>query len=246
MSAVSSSRILDTWEQGLGRPAIDRALLLLRLTDDTRPVNELACLRVGAADRRLLDLRETLFGSRFEAVCRCPRCEETLELGFSTADLRAGETGEGDENGPRELSVDHHRVIYRAPQLHDLAAAAAARDPESAREQLLTACVLSADCAGHACAPHELPEPVVTALGAALEAADPQACNRLELHCPACGEAWSSVFDIAEYLWQEIHTWAQGVLREVHALASAYGWTEPEILALSPSRRRCYLELLAR
>jgi hypothetical protein len=33
-------------------------------------------------------------------------------------------------------------------------------------------------------------------------------------------------------------------LLEVHALASHYGWTEPDVLALPPARRRAYLEMV--
>jgi hypothetical protein len=33
-------------------------------------------------------------------------------------------------------------------------------------------------------------------------------------------------------------------LREVHVLASANGWSEAEILALSPQRRQRYLEIV--
>jgi hypothetical protein len=51
------------------------------------------------------------------------------------------------------------------------------------------------------------------------------------------------VFDVADYLWQELHAWAKDVLRSVHALAVAYGWREADVLALSPTRRRIYLEL---
>jgi hypothetical protein len=36
---------------------------------------------------------------------------------------------------------------------------------------------------------------------------------------------------------------ARALLAEVHSLARAYGWTEPEILALSPQRRAAYLEM---
>jgi hypothetical protein len=32
---------------------------------------------------------------------------------------------------------------------------------------------------------------------------------------------------------------------DVHALASAYGWSEREILALSDTRRRLYLEMVS-
>jgi len=34
------------------------------------------------------------------------------------------------------------------------------------------------------------------------------------------------------------------LLVEVHALASAYGWSEQEILSLSDARRRLYLEMV--
>jgi hypothetical protein len=59
-----------------------------------------------------------------------------------------------------------------------------------------------------------------------------------------CTYSWHAAFDIATYLATEVHTWASRQLREVHDLARAYGWSEAEILAMSPTRRRAYLELL--
>jgi hypothetical protein len=64
------------------------------------------------------------------------------------------------------------------------------------------------------------------------------------LNCSSCGHKWEAPFDIVAFFWTEINAAAHGLLREVHALASAYGWTESEILALSPARRRCYLEMV--
>ena len=46
------------------------------------------------------------------------------------------------------------------------------------------------------------------------------------------------------YLWHEVDAWALRLLRDVHRLARAYSWREADILALSPSRRQCYLDLL--
>jgi hypothetical protein len=40
-----------------------------------------------------------------------------------------------------------------------------------------------------------------------------------------------------------METYARRLLYDVHALASAYGWSEDEVLAVSPARRRCYLEM---
>jgi len=71
---------------------------------------------------------------------------------------------------------------------------------------------------------------------------DPQSHIELALTCPACEQDWQVVFDIASYLWSEIQTWALRILHEVHILASAYGWREADILALSPLRRQLYLE----
>jgi hypothetical protein len=75
--------------------------------------------------------------------------------------------------------------------------------------------------------------------------ADPGAWIELALGCPGCGEEWSAPFDIVSFLWAEVEARARELLEEVHALASAYGWGEGEVLALSPERREAYLELVA-
>ena len=45
--------------------------------------------------------------------------------------------------------------------------------------------------------------------------------------------------------WTEVQAHAAQLLRDVHLLASNYGWREAEILNLSPVRRQAYLELIA-
>jgi len=52
-------------------------------------------------------------------------------------------------------------------------------------------------------------------------------------------------FDIARYLWSEVHAWALRFLREVDLIARTYHWREEDILALTPTRRQAYLELCA-
>ena len=76
--------------------------------------------------------------------------------------------------------------------------------------------------------------------------ADPQADIQLALSCPACGHQWLSTFDIVSFFWSEINAWAYRILREVHILASAYGWREADILAMSPYRRQLYLEMVSK
>jgi hypothetical protein len=76
--------------------------------------------------------------------------------------------------------------------------------------------------------------------------ADPQADVQLALCCPRCSHEWQEVFDIVSFFWSEISAWTARILREVHTLACAYGWREADILAMSPGRRQCYLEMLGR
>jgi hypothetical protein len=41
-----------------------------------------------------------------------------------------------------------------------------------------------------------------------------------------------------------VEDWASRLLLEVHALASVYGWSERDVLNLSPRRRRLYLDMV--
>ena len=89
-----------------------------------------------------------------------------------------------------------------------------------------------------------LPDEAVRAVTEEMAKADPQAEIRIALVCPACQQRWSLLFDIASFLWSEIEDWARRLLREVHQIASAYGWPEREILAIGARRRCSYLEMI--
>jgi hypothetical protein len=67
----------------------------------------------------------------------------------------------------------------------------------------------------------------------------------MAMDCPACGHQWRALFDVAAFLWREIDAWAKRSLNEVHALASAYGWSQRDILSMSASRRRRYVSMIA-
>ncbi|MEK8172977.1 hypothetical protein NKH77_40185 [Streptomyces sp. M19] len=114
---------------------------------------------------------------------------------------------------------------------------------------LLARCTVSAVRDGSRVEPDALPallpEPLRERLAEAAERADPAADLTLNIACPECGAATRAELDVAAYLWTELDAWARDLLLDVHLLATAYGWSEPEVLALSPLRRRYYLELCA-
>jgi hypothetical protein len=240
--ALHDAEVLGIWEHGLGQSPARRALALLAAADPAVPAATLAGQTVGERDAALLDLRERAFGTQLMLVGACPACGERLEAAIDLAALRVRE-----EAPPPELVVESQswRLVVRPPLAADLVAIEAAVDIEAARQVLLDRCVLEAAVGGVAVAPDALPAEAVAAAAERLAEADPQADLRVALRCPACGEAWEDPFDPCAFLWRELDARAQRLLRDVHELARAYGWSEAEVLAVSPSRRRHYLELAA-
>ena len=51
-------------------------------------------------------------------------------------------------------------------------------------------------------------------------------------------------FDVSAFFIGEMRLNAAQLLRETHALALAYHWSEADILGLDRERRRAYLDLL--
>jgi len=243
MRSLSAAELLNVWEQGQGQLPVQQALILLAAACPEAPPDALAALRIGRRDAGLLTLREWTFGSQLVSLAVCPSCGERLELAFDVADIRAVDDGPDE---PLSLSVAGCEVAFRLPNSLDLVAVVDVGDAEASRRLLLERCVLAVERAGDAGA-HSvdaLPSEVVAAIVARMAEADPQADVQLALVCPACGQPWQAAFDIVSFFWSEINAWAIRVLRDVHALASAYGWREADILALSPWRRQCYLEMV--
>jgi hypothetical protein len=73
---------------------------------------------------------------------------------------------------------------------------------------------------------------------------DPQAEMTLDMICPACGLSFSTFFEAGDYLFKEVGQDLSRLYREVHLLALHYHWSESEIMGMSTSKRRRYLQLL--
>jgi hypothetical protein len=64
--------------------------------------------------------------------------------------------------------------------------------------------------------------------------------------CPACGQPNDTTVDLELLALRRIAARRRALLQDVHALASAYGWTEQETLAIPPARRAEYRRLIDR
>jgi hypothetical protein len=237
MLNISAAQMLAAWEESTRAAPPLRWLALLGGASGLDR-NEIAALTIGQCDALLLDLREQLFGTRLECETRCPQCAERLEFAVATQSLRVAASEPRHE--PQPLAIDGVRIAVRAVTVADVEACAGATTPEAAVQVLLTRCIEPVELADAT-----LDTAHLEAIEQRMAGLDPQADLRIDLACPQCARGWSEPFDIGSFLTREMHAWAQRVLDEIHVIAAGYGWSESDILALSPARRRHYVERIA-
>lgn len=235
MQALTGATLLSLWERGASRHALDRSALLAAVARPEWPAAEIADLPLGAVNASLLRLRSASFGPHIAGHADCTQCGQRLAFTVDTRQMLPAHGDDNDDPAPRETEVAGLRV--RAPSLRDLAAVAAQIDARQAARALLARCTLAGDLA-------LIDDAALRQVEDALEALDPQADLVLALQCVACGHAGGAQLDAGALLWEEIEAHARVLLGEVHRLASAYGWSEAHILALSPARRASYLAMV--
>jgi hypothetical protein len=103
-------------------------------------------LSVGERDRRLLALREALFGARFEAVANCPACGLRLETEFDVTDVRVPDQSEARESDELCVQAGDYEVHCRLPTSDDFLAIVRLADCKTMSGQrmaLLQRCIRS-------------------------------------------------------------------------------------------------------
>lgn len=243
MHVLQPAELLQMWEQGASITAVQRGLLLLTAIYPEVPPESLAQLSLGQRDRRLLLMRQALFGPWLESVVLCPKCHERLEFQVNINDILVSDD-ETLAEVVHTIQVGTYEVQFRLPNSLDMATIPDEATVSDAQNYLLARCLLGVSHEGEIIATAETPEDVMQQTMIAMSKQDQQADTRLFLECPACEHTWSAPLVIVSFLWTEIEQWAVKVLQEVHILASAYGWSEQAILQMSPWRRQLYLEMV--
>jgi hypothetical protein len=246
--ALDDRQVLDVWARGEPLHAVDRTLALLAAGRADAAPDELAAISLGERNALVLELRERTFGTRLDAHAACPRCAAALELATTTTALRAAAApalaDPDDLDAGLALDADGYAIALRRLDSFDLAAIAGLTDRDAARRELVARAVTAVELDGAAVDPRALPDAVVAAIGRRLGELEPLLDVQLELACPGCAHAFAAPFDPGAYLWREVAVRARRLVRDVDRLARAYGWTEAEVIALPPVRRRAYLELI--
>ena len=242
MRALSPADCLTLWESGRSLHPLDQGLLAVHTAFPDARREPLADWPLGRRNRALAELRCACFGRWLRGWTACEQCHENLEF-------------EVDGNALSETGATHPDPFvhvdgrsFRLPTSRDLSRLVGERDPSSAARKLLELC-LAADSQDHSDTEETATDPVWTeaqieAVGERMAQADPLAEILLDFECPMCGSSFQQSLDLATFLWSELEGRAKRLLLDVHTLASAYGWSETEILALSTARREFYLEMV--
>ena len=240
MRIPTAERLVSAWEAGADLPPTGRALELLAAGEPEQPRPALASLPIGERDRRLLQMRRQLLGPILEATVPCASCGTRVEFEIEVASLLLPASDAPEWNA---FEVEGASWRLRLPTSSDLLAVsnAPAWSPECA---LLQRCVTRAESGEPVRPESDGVSAIRDAACAMIAALDPQADIQLAVACPSCEQAWLADFDIVSFFWAELTTWVRRLLLDVHRLASAYGWRQDEILAMSTQRRAAYLEMI--
>jgi hypothetical protein len=238
---VDAAALLACWERAVGQPPARRDDALLQAL-----AGELAAAErpLGERNAMLVDLHARLFGPAVSLTSRCPRCATVIRFDADCAAL-APALRPRSATSTQTLDVGAHRVEFRLPRSDDIEAAAHAASDADFAERVIERCVVRCTDAGRTVAPSELPHDVRELVSQRMEALDPGAWVSFALQCPECGAGWDAKLDPGELVWQKVRAEAERLLLDVDDLARAYGWTEAQVLALSPLRRAAYVQLAA-
>jgi hypothetical protein len=224
--------------------------LELDFRDDDRPTLVTALLaRCAAGDERywwqqpvgtrtaalLQLLAVTERSSRLELQSRCiqPACRQMFEFELSLPSL-VDLTSAG---APLDVVLDRQRrVSVRCAVGEDLRQWRAAR-PRSRHEAIVR--MISTLRIDGTIEPDD-----TLALAEAISARDPLADFSVACACPVCGASQSVPVDLEAVVLDRLEARQRALVGEVHLLASRYGWTEADVLAIAPSRRVRYLALI--
>lgn len=230
---MTQAEILDLWEAGRLLGPLDRAVLAASLA--SRDKQSAADWPLGERNRSLARLHCEAFGGLLRGYTACHGCGEKLEFEFDGHTVAASPAL---PEQPASQLIPVGRWLFRLPTSRDLAIAATESGEQAAARRLVSSC-------------YSGPEPAsdwtnedMEIIGERLSEADPLAEILLHFDCPSCSASFDESLDLGGFVWAEIQAQATRIFQEVHALASAYGWSESEILALSPARRRAYVDLV--
>jgi hypothetical protein len=243
LQPLRDRRLLEAWDRASAAGDAGRASALLSAACPGTSPAQWDAVGIPEVNLQLVRLRQISFGSSLTGHLPCSECGAQLEFDLDVAQIiQRLETMA--EDATADWTSGNDRFSMRTVNHLDLVAVGTQARPEDARLLLLERCTqVNGGPASD--------EKASTALRAA-ETVAVETFTRLHqaaeitcrVPCVACGHTGETDLDIARFLWAEVRHHAGKLLREIHELASAHGWSEEAILNLPAHRRERYLEMI--
>lgn len=199
---------------------------------DTSGVNAIMRLSSWDRDCLLATLYAQIYGPRVASSLHCDQCTALFDLDFDLYELMGNLAPEQCELPIEFVGGGKWRwnesITFRLPTVEDECAVAELPAFE-AEARLLARCVEDADA---------LDDATSRELQQLMQALSPVVNLDLDARCPECGNEQQIRFDLQRYLLASLVQDRQQLTYEIHALASAYGWSLSEILQLPRTQRR--------
>jgi len=210
--------------------------VLVPLPGEAIRPGEAADLAAPDRDRLLAAVYTGTYGPRVASTVACETCASPFDLEFSIEDfqrqLESGSGAAGVTPADDGTYATPSGARFRFPTGSDEMAVAGLPVTEAATA-LMRAAIADTTA---------LPESAVDELAAEVQAGMNDVAPLLQAElgavCPECDAHQEIWFDIQHYLLSSLISEQPRLDREIHALATAYGWGLNEILDLPRSRRR--------
>ncbi len=201
------------------------------------PIGVCWALPIGRRLEALLDLVALSDNRAFTAAFPCSGCGQTLESELSLSDLIEHQR-RLVKGGPVAVRVANAVLELKLPTGDDLRRWEAAPVDET---RMIRELVVDRDAGDRVLGQGEIPDAWRAAVDDAMASADPLVDFRLLSSCPDCGAETEIGFDLQRFALERLEQRQRRLLDEIHLIASAYHWSEAELVALTPVRRAQYL-----
>jgi hypothetical protein len=208
-------------------------------------------LAISDRDRLLAAIYRSCFDDHVESDVTCAECGQTSEVRFSLAALVASVMSGGDEGRGETVAGPDSSCAYSLPDgvrfrlpTSDDQRAIVGLPVEQRRVALLRRCILH-DGGGEHRTASDFSSEVLDRVEAAMAKVGPTLDLDLPTTCHECGAVHDVRFDIQHFMQAAFAHEARFLVREIHYLASTYGWSLREILDLTRDDRRAFVRLVA-
>jgi hypothetical protein len=243
MHALVGEQLLTAWDRGFHESDLSRALTLLTVSSAQRSREDAAALSLAERDLELWRLRQMTFGDSLRATLPCSGCAAQMEFSLQLSTVIKS-LQQPNFSLPAVRQMQGWQVTVAPATTLDLEAALQLPDQSSSTQALLERCTSMRDPTGSEARWNDVPAALRDCAVAVFEEIHEDAEFICAVTCPQCGAVEMADLDIGRSLWLEVRNAAMHLLREIHELARAYGWSESAIIAMSPRRRHDYLALV--